>query len=77
MSAPDDEPCIHLLDPATCTMCNGREERERRAATTVAYTMTARYDSTLGCGHAVEVGDEFAVMSNGLYKCSDCAPSIR
>lgn len=26
----NENDCIHLLDPATCTICNGRDERERR-----------------------------------------------
>lgn len=54
------EECIHLLDPADCTICNGREKREKQAATfdLVGAEIEARYEGSCpNCRQPIEVGD--------------------
>lgn len=56
--------CIHLLGPATCTICNGRDRRERIAAQPVGWTrpFRARFPGRCGgCSEPVDVGDLVAM----------------
>ncbi len=70
----DDDECIHLLDPRTCTICNGRDAREHAEARRVVTTTTAQFASTLRCGHEVELGDLISLTGDGRWLCEDCAP---
>jgi hypothetical protein len=65
--------CIHLLDPATCTICNGRDARERKAAKTVVRTFTARYAGHCRCGDLIAPGAIIAELGDGQYVCEECA----
>ena len=73
MTADMDE-CIHGLGPVTaCTICNGREARERAEANRVIYWFEARFDGTVNCDHSVEIGERLARMGDDSIRCERCA----
>ena len=51
--------CIHLLDPATCTICNGRQRREAREAHTAwSAPFRAKFDGFCrSCDVTIDQGD--------------------
>lgn len=65
--------CIHLLDPATCTICNGRDKREREAARTVVRTFAARFGGTCRrCDEGIEPGSLISELGDGSYVHEEC-----
>lgn len=68
--------CIHDVWPASsCTICNGRVDRERAQAldTTVMARMTAKFSGSCQCDEAIDPGDPIALLSSGVWVCEDCA----
>jgi len=64
--------CIHLLDPSTCTICNGRAKRER-ARTTWSNPFAARYPGRcFVCDERIDEGDQIR-FSDGAVAHEDCA----
>jgi hypothetical protein len=52
-----NDECMHLLDPATCTICNGREKRQR-VTQSWSDPFHARYDSRcIRCDERINEGD--------------------
>ena len=50
--------CIHRLDPATCTICNGRYRRERHQVVEWSRPFTARYDGQCdACDLPIHAGE--------------------
>jgi hypothetical protein len=75
LTALEAEQCIHGIWPSTsCTYCNGREEREAKAARTVVRRWAAMFDGPLACGCTAVVGDPIVRMGDGRIICEDCAP---
>lgn len=65
--------CIHLMDPAHCTLCNGRAARETKAAHTVRQWFIAGYPGHCeGCHDRIRPGEEIAQMEDGSYKHWGC-----
>lgn len=70
-----DEPeCIHGLGPVSaCTICNGREKRERQQVTVTGY-FPAKYASRLSCGHVAVIGEMLCRLSDESLLCEECHP---
>lgn len=75
------EPCIHDLDPATCSVCNGAEKRQQaqRPFTSAAERgvygpwFTARFPGMCtGCPADIRPGDTIRADGDGLYLCEEC-----
>lgn len=65
--------CIHLMDPAHCTLCNGKEAARRRDAQSIAYVFEAHYESHCQtCGEPVAIGDSMFRMVDGSLRCDQC-----
>jgi len=61
--------CIHLIDPSTCTICNGKDVRSR----TVDYIFTAQFTSHCSaCGEMVFEGESIACTLTGSYGHPQC-----
>lgn len=58
--------CIHLLDPATCTICNGRDRRERvasRGEERHGKAFTAKYAGQCSeCNLPISVGQSIVII---------------
>lgn len=64
--------CMHLLDPQTCTICNGREKRER-VTQSWSNPFTAKYDGyCTRCRGSIDAGDQICI-SDGAVAHEDCA----
>jgi hypothetical protein len=68
--------CIHLLDPATCTLCNGREKREREEAARIvveSHPFRARFDGRCrACFDGFTEGELIVRINDGLYAHKEC-----
>lgn len=74
MSDLNDE-CIHGLGlVAACTVCNGRDARERAQRDEIVARFPARYISLLGCGHFSEIGEQLTRTADDRLLCEECAP---
>jgi hypothetical protein len=63
------EECIHLLDPSTCVLCNGREKRER-AVVRWTNPFPARYAGLCSvCSDQIEVDEP--IVYNGTTVAHD------
>ena len=52
------EECIHLLDPATCTICNGHDRRLKQQQAQRGHSFPAKYASRCYvCRDEIAVGD--------------------
>lgn len=70
----DDDLCIHEMIPSTCTLCNGREKKERDEGRKLSHMFTAQFSGVCrGCGDVIESGDTIGRLNNGKYVCKDCA----
>jgi alkyl hydroperoxide reductase subunit AhpF len=68
-----EQECIHLLDPATCTLCNGRAKREADAARAVVRIFGARYTGQCkACDGPIYPGRRIAELGDGSYVHEDC-----
>ena len=68
------EECIHLLDPATCTICNGRDRREKAAAMAERRVFPARFDGWCSfCQSAINVGDLISWAADEPVVHEECA----
>lgn len=57
----DTEECIHLMDPASCTLCNGRAAKERKEAEQAPRTFPAKYEGQCpACDLPIYVGQMVA-----------------
>ncbi len=70
--------CIHLMPPAQCSYCNGREARERAAelaaSSEVVATFEAKYAGPCGrCGDWFDSGERICKTEDGRYLHADCA----
>jgi hypothetical protein len=64
-----DDECIHLLEPSTCTLCNGSAKRDR----TIDYVFTAQFNSHCSwCGEMVYEGESIACTLTGSYGHPSC-----
>lgn len=53
-----EEECIHLLDPSTCTICNGRDKREAEAESSRYKMFPAKYAGRCSaCRFSISIGD--------------------
>lgn len=70
-----DDECIHGLGPVTaCTICNGREAKDRAFADAISHRFRARFDGECAkCDGAIFVGDMMAATNGGRYLCASCA----
>jgi hypothetical protein len=69
-----DEECIHLLDPAQCTICNGSDRRREKEDKEVVAMFDAKFSGVCrSCGDVIEAGDRIGRLNNGKYVCEDCA----
>lgn len=73
-----DAECIHLIDPATCTICNGSDRKRRlearREAEAISYVFPAKWDTAcMRCQDRLWVGASVYRMGDGSLVCSDCA----
>ena len=71
------EPCIHEMDPAYCSACNGAEKRakaaHRREPARFGPWFPARYDGRCsGCGEPFEPGEKIRSDGDGGWLCEDC-----
>jgi hypothetical protein len=76
------EPCIHDLDPATCSVCNGAEKRAAAESATFRSTaergtygpwFAAKFSGMCnGCFEDIEPGDTIRADGDGCYLCEDC-----
>lgn len=73
-----DEECVHGLgDPAWCTICNGRENRQGSLEKTIQYTFKAKFNSKCNwCGESIEVGDFIVRTALDDYICEECHASL-
>lgn len=70
----EEQECIHGLGPkSACTICNGREQRERAERDLIVARFPARYISLLACGHFSEIGEQIAKTNDDRYLCAECA----
>jgi len=74
----NDEPdveCVHGMgDPAWCTICNGRESRERAELARAVHSISARrYGHCQKCHDEIEVGDTITLLGDGRWVCEGCA----
>ena len=52
------EECIHLIDPATCTICNGHDRRLKQQQALRGHRFLAKYASRCCvCHDEIAVGD--------------------
>lgn len=67
--------CIHGLGPVSaCTICNGREAKERAERNRIVARFPAAYEGhCYGCQDEISVGDILARTADGRYLCTDCA----
>lgn len=66
--------CIHLLNPATCTICNGRERRERETHTEGRREFPAKYEGQCPtCNLPIRVGDTVAWRTGEPARHARCA----
>lgn len=72
-----DDECMHLLDPATCTLCNGHDKRERgRKPVALGRSFPARFDGWCGgCGGDIETGESIVRTDDGYVHvhCAEAA----
>lgn len=70
----EDEECIHGLgERAWCTICNGKDEKERAIAWNIVAKFKAKYDGTCSnCSTGILVGDYVALTEARGVICSDC-----
>lgn len=65
--------CIHLLDPATCTICNGKDRARRLAAQSVKFAFGAKFVGPCPtCGESVVPGDVLFRMVDESLRCDSC-----
>ena len=71
MTEPDE--CMHLLDPATCTICNGRDKRETQQrrhhmdSTYPASVVVARFEGWCDeCHGTIESGQDI-IAADGRW----------
>lgn len=71
-----DDECIHGLGPvAACTICNGREKRERAAAAETWTVFRSRYDGQCPeCNLPIRAGDWIAWREGATARHEECAP---
>lgn len=69
-----DDECIHGLGPiAACTICNGREVRERAARDAVVRTWAAKFPGTCRkCGDEFAVDDLIGITADERYVHAEC-----
>jgi hypothetical protein len=69
------ELCRHLLEPATCTVCNGRDDHERVARTKGSgRPVPAKYPTRcMACQERVLVGDLIVATETGIFVHQGCA----
>lgn len=70
-----DELCRHLLEPAECTLCNGRDDRARAAQTKAAgRPIAAKFPTRcMACQERVVVGDLIVPTETGIFIHQGCA----
>ena len=63
--------CIHGLGPVTaCTMCNGREERERADRDRIVARWAAKFPGTCAmCGTDITAGETIQRTADERYVC--------
>jgi hypothetical protein len=68
-----NDECIHGLGPiAACTICNGRERRERAERDRIVARWTALYNGTCAmCGGAISPGYPMGRTADDRYVCED------
>jgi hypothetical protein len=68
--------CIHLLDAATCSICNGRDAREKAdAIPKVEATFQARFAGECPeCEFPIHEGQVVHRLSTGRYVHQGCQP---
>lgn len=73
--ADTNDECIHGLGPvAACTICNGRDKREKADMDRIAYHFVAKFDGHCGkCGAPTLAGEDIAATVGGQYVCDGCA----
>jgi len=67
------EECIHALNPAWCTICNGREKKEKKEANEIVNMFRSVFGGSCqwgNCDEYIEVGDIMQKTADGRYVCS-------
>ena len=66
--------CPHGLGPkGHCTICNGRDARERTEHVEIMARFPTKFTGRMPCGHFVEIGDIVARRADDTYVCGECA----
>lgn len=71
----DEEECPHGAgNQAWCTICNGRDKRDRVAEQKILYSFAAKFNGRCSeCHERVEAGEILFARSDGTYACSGCS----
>jgi hypothetical protein len=60
--------CIHDLEPATCSICNGRDRRDRTIVGPRPHSITSRFDSRCDfCDRRIREGDAISPSEDGTW----------
>lgn len=68
----DEGECIHGMTHAWCTICNGREKREKEARDKITSSFQALYPGKCAvCQSEFAVGDIISRTGDGRYICGE------
>lgn len=71
----DNSECPHLQSYRTCTICNGRNKKEKPK---ILFKFRAKSDYLcFKCKEEINAGDEVARLSDESICCSDCFPKYK